>query len=134
GTTYEGGYKARIVRLALWDTIDVENREEQRRGVEKFRTARVQATSDFRLRTGDYIFRANGDRWRVQGIDSDSLRTGFQRSSKNRSRVGYNYGTVVLEHPASVAYIIPPDNTTLEALDVYGTRVPQEFEALEEIR
>lgn len=134
GTTYEGGFKARIVRPALWTLQDVENREEARRGVELVRTARVQSSSDFRLRTGDYIFRSSGERWRVQGIDSDSIKTGFHRGAKDRTRIGYNLGTVVREHEASVAYIIPPTNEQLEALDVWDIRVPQKYDDLEEIR
>lgn len=131
GTTFEGGIKARIARLALWDMQEQENRSQQRRGNETTNNARVQSASDFRLRTNDFAFRGDGTRWRIQSIDTDHLRTGFQMPSNVRTPLGYAFGQVVLESTASVAYDIPPDEATLADLDLYRIMTPADLSSLE---
>ena len=52
GTTFDGGYKAILVRPSIWDTNEEDFRLSAR-GEVIVQTASVQSTSDFRLRTGD---------------------------------------------------------------------------------
>jgi hypothetical protein len=133
GTTFEGGYKAKIVRQSLW----VPSEEEKRmgsRGEDTIQNATIQTPSNFLLRTGDYVFRADGTRWRVRTMTTANVLTGFWESDDTRTATGYEYANVNREDESSVAYIIPPDTDTLiNVLDVKGTRYPVDFSAIEEI-
>jgi hypothetical protein len=133
GTTFEGGYKAKIVRPSLWDANE-ELEKENIRGEVILGVATVQSVSDFRLRSGDFIFRSDGSRWVMQSIATNHLRTGFDTPSRVDTPVGYNFGQVVRADRNSVAFIIPPDETTLLTLDQPGERYPVDFSDLEEIR
>lgn len=132
GTTFEGGFKARIVRPALWDFSETTNRVESHGEVEKANAA-VQSTNDFAMRTGDYIIRADGTRWRVQSLSTNHLHTGFGFPGRAETVVGFNYGTVILQDEASNAYSVqlPADPSFL---DVRNPRSTQDFGRFEEIR
>jgi hypothetical protein len=134
GTTFEGGWKARIVRPSLWDYNEEEDRQHARGEVE-VATATVQSTSDFRLRTGDHLFRGDGTRWMMRTVSTNNLRTGFQIPSRQRSALGFNYGQVSLEDESSTPYLIPPSPAEVkEMLDLSHLRHPTDFSAVEEIR
>lgn len=133
GTTFEGGYKARIVRLSLWDANEEDIRENKRGQIE-ISTASIQSTSDFRLRTGDFIFRGDGTRWRMQNVSTNHLRTGFMMPTKDRTPVGYNFGQVMREDPSSVAYEIAPSPQDLRDIDLINQRYPADFSDIEDIR
>jgi hypothetical protein len=75
--------------------------------------AEVQSVSDFRMRSGDFVFKADGTRWRVQEKQTDSVITGFQASDDINAMIGYRYPNVVREDESSIAYLIPPDGPTL---------------------
>lgn len=132
GTTFEGGFKARIVRPALWDFSETTNRVEAHGEVERANAA-VQSTNDFAMRTGDYIIRADGTRWRVQSLSTNHLHTGFGFPGRSETVVGFNYGTVILQDEASNAYSVqlPADPSFL---DVRNPRSTQDFTRFEEIR
>lgn len=133
GTTFEGGYKAKVIRPSMWDANE-EDEQEARRGEVTIQTASIQSTSDFRLRVGDYIFRADGSRWQMRTVSTSAVRTGFQ-SPERRTEVGYNYGLVQREEEGTVAYTIPPLTDAIGAiLDVSRLRTPPDFSAHEEIR
>lgn len=134
GTTFEGGFKARLVRESLWDFNEPANRVHVRGEVE-VATASIQSTSDFRMRTGDHIFRGDGTRWTMRTIGTNHLRTGFGMPGPDRTPLGYNFGQVDLQDRDHVVYSIPPEGTTLAArLDVTGTRLPVDYTDLEIIR
>lgn len=133
GTTFEGGFKARIVRLALWDFNEKDQRPHSRGEVE-VQTASLQTTADFRLRTHDYILRGDGSRWRMQTISSNHLRTGFMLPKVDRTPLGYNFGQVVLEDKTSVAYDIPPSEAELAEIDLINSRYPTDWSGIEVIR
>lgn len=133
GTTYEGGYKAILVRPSLWDSNEEDYRSSPR-GEIAVQTVSVQSTSDFRMRTGDYIFRADGSRYQMRTMSSNELRTGFGLPGQG-SVVGYNYGTVNREDESSVAYLLPPSQEVIEArLLVANPRMPQDFSDIEVVR
>jgi len=132
GTTFRGGFKARIVRPALWDFSEETNRVEAVGEVERANTA-VQSTNDFAMRTGDYVIRSNGTRWRVQSLSTNHLRTGFGFPDRPGAAVGFNYGTVILQDESSQAYAVqlPADP---EFLDPRNPRSTVSFRRFEEIR
>lgn len=134
GTTFEGGFKAKIVRRSLWASNENAFKP-QARGDIIIGTATVQAESTFRMRTGDYIFRGDGSRWQMRTMSSNELRTGFQMPSPATAVVGYNYGTVSREDESSVAYLIPPTASVLiNRLNVTHAHWPVSFADLEVVR
>jgi hypothetical protein len=135
GSTFEGGYRARIIRPSMWDH-DVTDQHEAPRGDTFVDAARMQTTGDFSMNTDDYAFRADGTRWQLRVSDWDLLRTGFQMPSVTSTMLGWNTTTASLEDASSVAYLIPPTPADLAALLVVsnGLRFPPDFSADEDIR
>lgn len=134
GTTFEGGYKALIVRPALWDANEEDEREAVR-GEVITATSSVQSTSDFRLRTGDHLLRADGTRWQMRTISTNHLRTGFAMPRASTDTVGWNFGTVSREDESSASFLIGPTPSEVVALlDVVNVRRPQSFQGLDVVR
>jgi hypothetical protein len=135
GTGYEGGYKAKIVRPSLWDYTE-ESYDNAARGNVKTHSASVQTTADFKMRSGDYIFRGDLSRWQMRTQATNHLRTGFDPVDPHGGdALGYNFGTVVREDPDSIIYSVPPTPAALAALlDVEHAHYPLNFTAVEEIR
>lgn len=137
GTTFEGGYKAKVVRPSMWDVAPDINRLTPH-GEVLIETLRVQSTSDFRMRRGDYILRGDGTRWQVRDIAAaDTLETGFGPSNDENALVAYNYRNASREDESSVVYLIPPIAVT-ELRNILhiaaGSRFPADFSAVDEIR
>lgn len=133
GTTFEGGYRARIVRPSAWDFTVPDDRDDAR-GQFEMASASIQSTSDFRLRHGDYIFRSDGARWRNTSTGTNHLRTGFQYPGSGFTELGFNYTQVMLVDPSDVAYDMPPTKTELATMNVAHAHIPLAFPELEEIR
>lgn len=134
GTTFEGGYKAILVRPSIWDTNEEDYRSGPR-GEVITQTSSVQSTSDFRLRTGDYVCRGDGSRYQMRTMSSNELRTGFAMPTAATAVVGYNYGTVSREDESSVAFLLPPSPATLVArLAVPIGVTPTAFADIEVVR
>lgn len=136
GTTFEGGFKAKIVRPSLWDFHEADDKTDRAgRGEMIAQGASVQATADFRLRTGDYILRGDGSRWQMKTIASSHLREGFEVPSTERTALGFNFGVCNREDESSVAYIIPPlQDDLIDLLDVAYMRYPADFSDVEIVR
>jgi hypothetical protein len=133
GTSFEG-YRARIVRPGIWDASDEQDKD-ARRGALQTAQASVQSTHDFRLRRGDFAFRGDGGRWRVQGTSTSKPKSEFQMSAQVRNAVSTNFAECILEDGSSVAHLIPPDFATLRTrLDVVGHHLPPDMTDLEDIR
>jgi len=126
------GLKALLVRPSIWDTNEEDYRASSR-GQVIVQTTSVQSTGDFRMRTGDYLFRSDGSRFQMRTMSSNELRTGFATPTQS-AVVGYNYGTCAREDESSVAYLIPPSAAVLLArLTLSHPHVPQGFADLEVI-
>jgi len=107
GTTFEGGIRARIIRPALFTSVDPDDKQKSK-GVTHPVAAMVESTSDFRFRSGDFVFRNDGSRWQLASPTRVSLRTGFEHPGQVTSSIGYTQGPAKLEDATSVAYLIPP--------------------------
>jgi hypothetical protein len=105
--TSEGGLKARLVRPAMWSSVD-EQQTLATQGLMSTSVSQVQSVSDFRMRSGDFVFRADNTRWRLQEHSTDTIISGFQAVDDERAMIGYIYQQCVLEDRSTVAYIIPP--------------------------
>jgi hypothetical protein len=132
GTTFEGGYRARIVRPAI--VADVEETEKQdRRGSMHPAAVTFETTIDFRTRTGDYVFRADGSRWRIQSADRLQVRTGFEPTGTEANAVAYKL-QAGLEETSTVAYKLPPvDQLQVRGILSQAMRFPADFGAYEHL-
>lgn len=107
GTTFEGGYRARIVRPALWSDV-VTDTAQTPRGEVVADSMVLETAGDFTMRHGDYVFRAGGTRYRTGELTGVWVRSGFDVPDGDKSVAGI-FSRVTLEDPvASVAYRIPP--------------------------
>ena len=134
GTTFDGGYKALIVRPTIF--VDTDQDEALvPRGIVNPDEVDVETTVDFRIRTGDYVFRATGERWRLRVPARTTLRTGFGTPFLSNSGISYNNARAGLEEPAaSVAYRIGPNKAALRSILSMRSRYPINFSSYEEIR
>ena len=114
GTSYEGGYRARVIRPAIVSDTNTET-SQARRGEITTDTIALETTSDIYLRTGDYIFRADNSRYRTAEMSTLVLRTGFDVPEQQES-IGGVIPQAKLEDPTSVAYLIPPAPADINAL------------------
>jgi hypothetical protein len=133
GTQFEGGYRALIVRPAIFNDMD-KGQTKSSKGVVQPGTLGIETTPDFRVRPGDYCFRSDGDRFQLRRPKRTTLRTGFATPWQQDAAIDYNQLNAALEDPASVAYKIPPAAAELaQVLGTY-TRVPADFSWFEVIR
>jgi hypothetical protein len=107
GTTFDGGYRAKIVRPSLWDYSEVDETK-SRRGVVERQSASVQTGSDFRLNHGDWIIRADGSRWEIKSVSPSIVRTGFEHPTRGSNSVGMNLSGVTREDETMPVYLVPP--------------------------
>lgn len=136
GTTFEGGYKARIIRPAIWN-INAEEDKEQRRGEITKNTSSVQSTSDFRMRIGDYLVRGDNTRWQMRSPAAAFLRSGFATATPQLNQMGSLYTQCDQEDESSVSYIIPiSDDPELTPEDILSssTHYLPNFDSFEDIR
>lgn len=113
GTTWEGGWKARILRPTLWDFTDSDETL-GRRGEGVSQSASVQFPWDFHVGLVSYVVRSDGSRWKVVDQPQGSyIRAGFGQPTQPISNVALSASRVIREDPNSIAYDIPPDNALL---------------------
>lgn len=127
GTTFEGGWKAMIVRPAIiTDTDQTEKTTDH--GVTYPSDLSVESTVDFRIRDGDYMLRFNGDRYYLRAPRRNTLRTGFFSPTQSGMAIDYNQARASLEdRKASVAYQIGPDDQMVRDLLQRGRYWPEKF-------
>lgn len=134
GTTFEGGYRALIIRPAIFSDTD-ESEALTARGVVNPTDINVESTTDFRVRNNDYVFRGDGDRFQLGVPARIQLRTGFGLPNQSKSAIGYNHARASYEDPnASVAYDIGPSANGLRTILSRGQHFPENFAADEVIR
>lgn len=133
GTTFEGGFRAIIVRPAIFGDSD-ENQQYQQRGVIASDQLDMESTPDFRVRTGDYCFRSTGHRFYLRVPNRVTLRTGFSTPYQRSMAVGYNHARASLEDHTSVSYMIPPVEEDLVTILNVTAPEPLSFSPFEIIR
>lgn len=135
GTTFEGGFRAKIVRPALWADND-ETEKPDRRGVVHPEAVDVESTWDFRMRQGDYIIRADGSRWRLPSSPRrTTLRTGYEHPAQATNSITYAQIQARLAEPGTVAYDLEPtEKSAVHSLLTASSYFPRDFSAFEQIR
>jgi hypothetical protein len=133
GTQFEGGYRALIIRPAIFTDMD-KGQNKTAKGVVQPGTIGVETTPDFRVRPGDYCFRVDGTRFQLRQPKRTTLRTGFASPWQQDAAIDYNQLNAALEDPASVAYQVPPTASELAQLLGTYTRIPADFSWWETIR
>lgn len=133
GTTYEGGFRARIVRPVIFADTD-ETERQDRRGSVHPDSVSAETTWDFRAYQGDYVFRSDGTRWRVTNQPQrTTVRTGFGHPSQAAASLGYTRMSLGYEEPTTVAYTIAPLNNSIAAVLNVGGHSPVSFAGTEKI-
>lgn len=108
GTSFEGGYRARIVRPAIVSDRDVETRQDRRLGEVEGERLSLQTTSDFYVRTGDLMIRANRQRYTLSQMESEVIRSGFDAPSQVESTGGQVGAATLVSDVGSSIYRFPP--------------------------
>lgn len=113
GTTFDGGFRARVIRPAILSDPNPEELD-AKRGEVVTDNLSIQTTADFYSRSGDFMFRANGNRYQMQQMDTVDIRSGFEPVS-----VSDNVGGVIpgarLEDRTSMAHRIDPSDRAVLA-------------------
>lgn len=125
-TTFEGGIKALIIRPTIFADTD-ESEVFAARGVVHANAVDVESTTDFRVRTGDYVFRANGDRYQLRVPQRVTLRTGFGMPHQSNASIGYNHAQANIEDPSSFVSQIGPSAAELSYILTQGRYYPHDF-------
>ena len=133
GTSFENGYRAKIIRPALFTDHDRDN-VESRRGSLSTDTVTLETTVDFAMNRGDWVVRANNQRFAAQVMNATVIRSGFGMPADSRS-VGAAAVSLHLEdRKSSPAYLVQPtlDSAvrTLLSLPV-ATHLPPDLAAFE---
>jgi hypothetical protein len=133
GTSFEGGYRALVVRPSLWVFTEDADRVEKR-GVTINATGEVQTTHDIQFHSGDYVLRGDTTRWQVGPITAPHLSEGFETPTSTNNLIA-NSVRVNKEDPVSSAYQIGPDRDELiSILNQYNTQWPVDFTSDEDVR
>lgn len=134
GTTFEGGYRARIVRPAIFADTDLDERIEKRGEVHPDNVS-VETTWDFRIRPGDYVVRADNSRWRMRVPSRTTLRSGFGFPGQIGASLTYARIIAEREELTTVAYLLPPvDAEAVRNVVTQPARSPLDFAVFEDLR
>jgi hypothetical protein len=134
GTTFEGGYRARIVRPAIFADTDIDERVEKRGEVHPD-NASVETTWDFRIRPGDFVIRADNSRWRMRVPSRTTLRSGFGFPGQTDTSLTYARIVAEREEPTTMVYLLPPtDAEEIRNILSQPARSPLDFRAFEVLR
>lgn len=134
GTTFEGGFRAIIIRPAIFADTD-EGQTYGPRGLANPGELDMESTPDFRVRSGDYCFRSTGDRYFLRVPDRITLRTGFNTPYQRADAIGYNHAKAAIQDPTSVSYTLPPNADDLRSiLNIRDQYQPYNFSPYEIIK
>lgn len=133
GTRFEGGYRALIVRPAVFTDAD-DSQSFTARGVVQPQEVHLETTSDFRVHSGDYAMRATGERLQLRAPQRTTLRTGFGTPYQRDVATAYNLTRAAVEDQESVAYTIPPNTDDLIEILSRSGATPPSFADIEVIR
>lgn len=109
GTSFEGGFRAQIVRPALFADRNIETTDTEH-GTVISDAIHVETTGDFAMKAGDLVVRYDGTRFKVEEKDESILRTGFSPPVE----VSYS-GNIPLAHlddPTSPSFLVPPTSAS----------------------
>lgn len=106
GTTFEGGFRAQVIRPTLFSDRNTDTSDTPE-GTTVRDSLQVETTPDFAFLRGDYIFRADGSRYQGEEKGEGIIRTGYGLPEMQNSFRG-TIPVSRLEDPTSVAFIIPP--------------------------
>jgi hypothetical protein len=133
GTTFDGGFKALIIRPAIFSDTD-EGETFHSRGVVHPNDLAIESTPDFRVRNGDYCFRQTGERYYLRVPERITLRTGYSLPTQQDHAIGYNHANAAVEDPTAVAYLIPPPQDEVNSILRRASRIPRDWSSYEVIR
>lgn len=107
GTSFEGGFRARIIRPSLWGDSAPDTTKTPR-GQVKSDSMAVETTGDFTVHHGDFVVRAGDRRYRALEIAGSWVRSGFADPTLDTAFSGTIPQVRLEDRKASVAYDVPP--------------------------
>lgn len=133
GTRFQGGYRALIVRPAIFTDAD-DGQSFTARGVVSPQEVQMETTGDFRVHGGDYAMRATGERLQLRTPQRTTLRTGYGTPHQWHDGTAYSLARAAVEDEDSVAYTIPPNAEDLVAILTRPGTTPPSWSDIEVIR
>jgi hypothetical protein len=107
GSTFEGGYRAKVVRPCIWSDTNVETTQGNR-GVLRTDTVSVETTADISIHAGDIIIRHDNTRYLTNEPDPIILRDSFSHPNDQRSQSNI-LQTVHRDDPnTGASYLVDP--------------------------
>lgn len=131
GTTYEGGWKNRLIRPTLWQATD-EDQNKGARGTTLMDTGSVEVPGEIGLVKGDVLVRAEGSRWRSGTGEHTTLASGYG----TQFNVG-QVASVTKDNDSSVAFLLPPLGNVMPSMLAnlhVGLALPANVKSFEIIR
>jgi hypothetical protein len=125
------GLRALLLRPTLWADLDTDQRMQPRGVAHTGEVDIVETTPDFRVKTGDYLLRAGGERYYLRVPSRVTLSDGFASQWQSSTALTYNQMRPAQEEPTSPAYLIPADQF-FALFEIY-TRIPVDYSAYEVI-
>lgn len=135
GTTFAGGYRAKVVRPCLWTDTSTEL-DATNRGVVYTDTVSVETTSELTIRHGDLIIRHDNTRYQTSETSPVTLRNGFEHPANLGSLSNVVHQAKKDDPTTSVSYTIAPTNPLELAtlLRQPTSHYPMNYAAFDEIR
>lgn len=136
GTTFQGGFRAQVIRPTLWTDRQTDHADSER-GPLVLDGVTIETVAGFTIRRGDYVFRGNGTRYQTEEGSVLGLRSGFLMPDSASSIAGTISQARLESEKGSPAYLIPP--TTPELVQVLrqiplGLHTPPDLSGYETIR
>lgn len=107
GTTFEGGWRAQIIRPAILTDRNTETKE-TRRGEVVTDAVSIETTSDFFSRSGDFMFRQDGTRWQMDQMDTITIRTGMEHPTQDQTIGGLIPSAKMEDDVAATVHVLDP--------------------------
>lgn len=136
GTTFEGGWKAQVLRPALWDTEEVEVQENTRGVVERLH-ATMQIPSGVALTNGDYAIRLDNTRWQCGQPTSTVMHLGYgYNGGPDGNTIGYAAISMQrVDADGDPAMLLPPTpEVVAQVLTSYNAHVPLDNSTFDTVR
>jgi Zn-finger nucleic acid-binding protein len=136
GTTFEGGYRLKVIRPAIF-TDRVTDTADTPRGSVMTDQVTIETTEDFTFRHGDYVIRRGNIRYSTEEKGIVVVRSGFGEPQDPDSIAGTISSARLEDRVTSPAYLVPPTSPAdVEAILNRPVRehLPPDLSVFEDIR
>lgn len=136
GTSFEGGWRAKVVRPCIWSDTNVETAQGNR-GVFRTDNVSVETTADLSIHSSDIIIRYDNTRYHTDEPDPVIMRNSFSHPEDQRSLSNLITTAHRSDVNTSASYLIEPvrDAEVSALLNIPPNRhTPLDFSAFDQTR